>query len=75
MNCRELVDKLIEYLDGELTAEEAQRIREHLCECPPCELYVQTYTITIQITRRLPPKPPPEAVLERLRQAVREERS
>ncbi len=27
MSCRELVEKLIEYLDGDLTAEEAQRIR------------------------------------------------
>jgi anti-sigma factor (TIGR02949 family) len=74
MNCHEMVDRLIEYLDGELTPEEAQRMREHLCECPPCGWYVQTYTLTIQITRRLPSKSPPEAVLERLRQAVKEEK-
>ncbi len=70
MNCRELVQKLIEYLDGDLTPEEAERIRAHLDECPPCECYVQTYRLTIQITRRLPPAPPPETVLERLRRAV-----
>jgi anti-sigma factor (TIGR02949 family) len=75
MNCRELVERLLEYLDGELTAEEAERIREHLGECPPCVCYVRTYELTIQITRRLPPAPPPSALLERLRQAVREEQA
>lgn len=73
MNCRDLVDRLIDYLDGELTAEEAERIRAHLGQCPPCECYVRTYQLTIQITRQLPVAPPPERLLERLRQAVREE--
>jgi len=70
MNCRELVEKLIEFLDGELTAQEMQSIREHLGECQPCVSYVRTYELTIQITRRLPPTPPPEKLLERLRAAV-----
>jgi mycothiol system anti-sigma-R factor len=73
VNCRDLVEKLIEYLDGELAAEEAQHIREHLDECEPCVRYVRTYELTIQITRRLPPTPPPATLLERLRQAAREE--
>jgi anti-sigma factor RsiW len=73
MNCRELVESLIEYLDGELTPEEADLFRAHREKCPPCDCYVRTYQLTIHITRRLPPAPPPQRVLERLRQAVRDD--
>jgi mycothiol system anti-sigma-R factor len=75
MSCRELVERLIDFLDGELAAEEAQRLRAHLDECEPCVRYVRTYELTIQITRRLPPTPPPATLLERLRQAAQEEKS
>ncbi len=69
MTCRELVDMLLDYLDGELPPGEAERIRAHLTECPPCVCYVQTYELTIRITRLLPSAPPPAKLLERLRQA------
>lgn len=37
MNCQEALEHLYEFLDGELTAERAQRVREHLAACQPCE--------------------------------------
>jgi anti-sigma factor RsiW len=72
MTCRELADILIDYVDGELATSEAERIREHLNECPPCVVYLQTYQLTIRLTRRLPAAEPPAELLERLRAAARQ---
>jgi len=35
--CEEALNKLFEYIDGELSDEELLRIGSHLKECPPCE--------------------------------------
>jgi len=34
--CREAIDTLYRFLDGELTSERRQEIAEHLDECGPC---------------------------------------
>lgn len=36
MNCSEALDRLYEYLDGELTPERAEEVREHIEECGEC---------------------------------------
>jgi anti-sigma factor (TIGR02949 family) len=36
MECAEVTDRLWEYLDGELAAEEAAAIRGHVAGCPHC---------------------------------------
>ena len=35
-HCREAVDLLYHYLDGELAEEHRITIRRHLIDCPPC---------------------------------------
>jgi mycothiol system anti-sigma-R factor len=35
-DCREVLEQVYSYLDGELTGEDVARIREHLEECSPC---------------------------------------
>ena len=70
MNCRELVQLLCEFIDGDLTAEQVREIEEHLCGCPPCGIYVETYRLTITLTKKLPCKPLPPQVAERLRAVV-----
>jgi anti-sigma factor RsiW len=72
MTCRELAELLIDYLQGELEPELAEHIRRHLSGCGPCEAFVATYQITIQLTRRLPPAPMPSQLAERLQRALRE---
>jgi anti-sigma factor RsiW len=74
VNCRDLAEVLIEYIAGELPPDEAERIRQHLDFCPPCVCYIETYQLTIQLTRHLPLEPPPEALLDRLRAALEEDR-
>jgi mycothiol system anti-sigma-R factor len=34
--CREVLDRVYWYLDGEVSAEDVHHIREHLDECGPC---------------------------------------
>ena len=36
MECREVIERLWEYLDGELAAEEAAAVAAHLAGCPTC---------------------------------------
>jgi anti-sigma factor RsiW len=51
MKCRECVEFLIDYLEGELPAEQAAAFQEHLELCPPCVEYVATYQRTIEVGR------------------------
>ncbi len=73
MNCRDLAELLIDYIAGELPPDQAEHIRQHLEFCPPCVYYIETYQLTIKLTRKLPPVPPPAALLERLRAAVEQD--
>jgi anti-sigma factor RsiW len=72
MTCRELTELLLEYIQGELDPDLCEHIHRHLSLCPPCEAYVETYRITIQLTRRLPAAPMPPELAERLEDALRE---
>lgn len=35
-NCKEAVDRLYQYLDRELSADEQRVVQTHLSHCPPC---------------------------------------
>jgi anti-sigma factor RsiW len=71
MTCRELMELLIDYVQGELEPGLCEHISEHLTLCPPCETFVSTYRITIQLTRRLPASPMPPELAARLQEAMR----
>lgn len=51
MNCREFVDFLMSYLDGELEPESARVFEEHMFLCPPCLSFLDTYKDTIRLGR------------------------
>jgi anti-sigma factor RsiW len=70
ITCRELVDLLIDFVSGELPPERHQRIEQHLRCCPGCLTYLETYQLTIRLTRRLPCQPLPPELADRLRQAL-----
>ena len=71
MTCRECTEFLLEFLAGELQGDLCERIRQHLERCPPCITYVETYQITVRLTRQLPCRPLPADVAERLEAALR----
>jgi mycothiol system anti-sigma-R factor len=35
-NCENVIEHLFEYLDSEMTAADAERMRTHVAECSPC---------------------------------------
>ena len=49
MTCRELIEQLIDYLDGTLPAE---AFDHHLVLCTSCRAYVDSYLATIQLVKR-----------------------
>ena len=61
--CRETIDLLLDYLDGELPAELRASLEEHLGGCQPCEEFFATYRATMGLCRKaLAAKMPEEAV-------------
>ena len=73
MNCREFVDFLMSYIDGELEDGPVRVFEEHMQRCPPCLTYLDTYKEAIQLGKFActdEEGPPPEAAPERLIQAI-----
>jgi anti-sigma factor RsiW len=67
MTCRELFERLSEYVDGELSQELCQEIRKHMDGCDPCINFAKTLKTTAELCRRLPSKPIPPEVAADLR--------
>jgi anti-sigma factor RsiW len=72
MNCRKLVELLVDFVAGELAPGDRELIERHLNGCPPCVAYLETYQLTIQLTRRLTRDSMPPACEQRLRAALKE---
>lgn len=67
MSCRELFERLSEYVDGELSQEICQEIQRHMEGCAPCVAFAKTLKKTAEMCRRLPSKPIPPDVAADLR--------
>lgn len=73
MTCREFIDFLLEYLSGELSANERAEFDLHLVECPDCVTYLRSYKETMQLGKAAfaaPEAPVPDDVPEELVQAI-----
>ncbi len=62
MTCRELFERLSEYVDGELSQEICQEIQRHMEGCDPCIAFAKTLKKTADLCRRLPSQPIPSEV-------------
>lgn len=51
-SCKDSVNLLINFLDGEMTAEEEADLKEHLSACPPCVDFLRTYKATPSLCKR-----------------------
>ncbi len=51
MTCRDVLDFLMDYLDGKLTPPQRALFEEHLAFCQPCVAYLHTYRHTIQLAK------------------------
>jgi anti-sigma factor RsiW len=62
MTCREVLDFVMAYLDGELPLEVRAEFDRHLAACPPCIDYLQSYRRTLELARQSLPSSAEEAV-------------
>ena len=51
-NCKDSIDKLLEYLDGDVAPEVKQHLDEHFQGCAPCEEFLKQYRETAPICRK-----------------------
>jgi anti-sigma factor RsiW len=65
--CREMVDLLLDFVDGSLPPEREREFRRHLCGCVPCYIYLETYHTTIRLGRALPDCDMPPELEHRLK--------
>jgi anti-sigma factor RsiW len=63
ISCREVVDRLLELLSGELSGQHRDRAERHLAQCPSCTVFLDSYRTTVVLLRRLP-RPPLPATLQ-----------
>ncbi len=76
-SCQHAIDLLLDYVSGELSGEHRAELELHLQQCACCHTYLETYRLTISMTRQLPqeaPLPPEfEARLLEMVRALQEE--
>ena len=53
MNCKEVIDFLMEYLDDELSEEQRSAFESHLKVCSACVAFIESYKQTLQLTKHL----------------------
>jgi len=69
--CRDMVEYLSEYLDGELDASLQEIIDKHRGNCPPCQAFIRTLSRTVEAVRSQPSEPLPEELKQALVRAIR----
>lgn len=51
LKCREMFERLSEYIDGELDAKLLECFDEHLRGCEPCQAFIATLRKTVELCR------------------------
>jgi len=69
-DCKELFGRLSAYLDGELSPEACREIEEHLCDCPPCIEFINSFRRTVDLCRRFEPSGAPAPVSPEAKQQL-----
>jgi len=72
LNCRELVELVTAYLEGDLSSGERKRFDAHLSACDGCTMYVEQMRRTIELTGTLSVDDVPGEAEEALLRAFRD---
>ncbi|WP_223753708.1 zf-HC2 domain-containing protein [Myxococcus sp. RHSTA-1-4] len=70
-NCKDSINLLLEFLDGEMSPEEAQHLKEHLRGCSPCVDFLRTYRATPGLCKKALAAKMPKEVSEKLTEYLR----
>ena len=66
MHCKDAIDVLREYLDGEMNPDLKAKLDEHFHGCSPCEEFLAQYRATVGMCRKALAKRMPDALSARL---------
>jgi anti-sigma factor RsiW len=69
--CKDSISLLLNFLDGELSQEETQHLREHLQGCAPCVDFLRTYRATPGLCRKALAQKIPQEVSVKLTDFLR----
>lgn len=70
-SCKDSINLLMDFLDGEMAPEEEAHLQEHLSGCPPCVDFLRTYRATPGLCKRALAKQMPKEVSESLTEFLR----
>lgn len=73
-DCRDVLDRVYEYLDDELTHHDLVRIRQHLDECAPCLRQFDLEVALKTLVRRSCQEPAPDSLRTRIMARITEVR-
>jgi anti-sigma factor (TIGR02949 family) len=71
ITCKDCVEVLRAYLDGEMTPEDQAHLKGHLEDCPPCEEFLNTYRDTPDLCRKALASRMPEELSRKLKDFLR----
>ena len=73
INCKDSIDRLLEYLDGEVPPEVKEHLEQHFQGCSPCDEFMKQYRETPSLCRKaLLKSTMPREVAERLTSFLRD---
>jgi anti-sigma factor (TIGR02949 family) len=76
IDCRDVVAELVNYLDGEVTAELRREIEAHVAECRTCEAIYDSTRKTLRISTEARtfalPEAASEAIVGRIMRRIRD---
>jgi anti-sigma factor (TIGR02949 family) len=70
-SCKDSIQLLLDFLDGEMSPELARELEEHLAGCPPCVEFLHTYRHTPGICRKALAAKMPEELSAKLTEFLR----
>jgi anti-sigma factor (TIGR02949 family) len=70
-NCKDSISLLQDFLDGELSPEDTQHLREHLQGCAPCVDFLRTYRATPGLCKRALAQKMPQEMSSKLTEFLR----
>ena len=73
MNCKDIIEKISEYIDEELDTCMCEEIKEHIDNCPSCDSFFKSFTNNIELCKYLLKVDVPEDTRTRLRERLKEE--